>query len=145
MKILKDSDLIKIVYIQAQNAEPTPPLGTILGNIGVNTVKFCDEFNKFSKNLPSFFIIKVKIFINENKTFHFNIDSFSITYILKLLKFKNIVKVRVHDRIHDKEIICIKLKDIIILALFKFPGKELQESLNIFFGIIRSMNFKIIK
>jgi large subunit ribosomal protein L11 len=145
MKVLKDTDLIKIVYIQVQNAEPTPPLGTILGNIGVNTVKFCDEFNKFSKNLPSFLIVKVKIYINENKTFHFDIQSLSITYILKILKFKNIIKMSIHNRIYDKEIMCIRLKDIIVLALFKFFGKSLNESLNIFFGIVKSMNLIIIK
>lgn len=87
----------------------------------------------------------MKIYINENKTFHFSIDSLSITYILKLLKFKNIIKIRVHNRIQDQEIMCIKLKDIIILALFKFPEKKLQESLNIFFGIVKSMNLKIVK
>ncbi len=145
MKIKRDTDLIKIIYIQVQNAEPTPPLGTILGNIGVNTVKFCDEFNKFSIKLPSFLVVKVKININENKTFHFNIVSLSITYLLKLLKFKNIIQIRVHDRMHEKEIMCIKLKDIIILSLFKFPEKSLKESFNILFGITKSMNLKIIK
>lgn len=145
MKVLKDANLIKIVYIQVQNAEPTPPLGTILGNIGVNTVKFCDEFNKFSKSLPSFLIVKVKIYINENKTFHFNIQSLSITYILKLLRYKHIVKMYINNRLCDKEIMCIKLKDIIVLSLFKFPDKQLNESLNIFFGIVKSMNLKIIK
>jgi len=145
MKIKRDTDLIKIIYIQVQNAEPTPPLGTILGNIGVNTVKFCDEFNKFSIKLPSFLVVKVKININENKTFYFNIVSLSITYILKLLKFKNIIQIRVHDRMHEKEIMCIKLKDIIILSLFKFPQKSLKESFNILFGITKSMNLKIIK
>jgi len=40
---------------------------------------------------------------------------------------------------------CIKLKDIIILAFLKFPEKQFYESLNIFFGIVKSMNLKIIK
>jgi hypothetical protein len=65
--------------------------------------------------------------------------------MLKLLKFKNIIKIRVFDRIHDKEIMCVSLKDIVILCLFKFPSKTLEESFKIFNGIIKSMNLRIIK
>lgn len=90
MKVIKDTSLIKIIYIKSQSAEAAPPLGTILGNIGVNTVKFCEEFNKYTKKLPIFLVIKVKININDNKTFTFNLVSLSITYLLKLLKFKKL-------------------------------------------------------
>lgn len=145
MKIKKDSGLYKIVYIQSQCAEAAPPLGTILGNVGVNTIKFCEEFNKYTVKLPSYFIVKVKININDNKSFNFIIVSLSTTYILKLLKFKHLKKVRVHDKYIEKEINCIKLKDIIILALYKFPYKDIKESFNIIYGIIKSMNLLIIK
>jgi ribosomal protein L11 len=145
MKVKRDSNITKIVYIQSQSAEAAPPLGTILGNVGVNSEKFCNEYNKYTINLPSYLVVKVKIDINENKTFTFFLESLSITYLLKLLKFKNIIKVRVFDRIHDKEIICVKLKDILILSLFKFPSKTLKESFKIFCGITKSMNLKIIK
>lgn len=144
MKIQNNIELCKIVFIQSQGAEAAPPLGTILGNVGVNTIKFCDEFNKFTKKLPSYLIVKVKIIINENKSFTFSIVSLSITYLLNLLKFSNIIKVRVHDRIQSNEITCIKLNDILILALFKFPGKNIEESFNIFSGIAKSMNLTII-
>lgn len=145
MKIKGDTSLIKTIYIRSQNAEAAPPLGTILGNVGVNTVKFCDEFNKNTILLPSFLIVKVKINISANKTFTFNIISLSITYMLKLLKFKKIIKINFYDRLIDKEIVCVNLKDIIILALFKFPGKQLKESFNILYGIVKSMNIKIIR
>ncbi len=72
-------------------------------------------------------------------------ESISITYMLKLLKYKHIIKIRVFDRIHDKEITCVKLKDVIILCLFKFPSKTLEESFKILNGIIKSMNLRIIK
>jgi large subunit ribosomal protein L11 len=145
MKSKKDTSLIKIIYIRSQSAEAAPPLGTILGNIGVNTVKFCDEFNKFTVKLPNFLVVKVKININDNKTFSFNLLSLSITYLLKILKYKKIIKVSVFDRIYEKEIMCINLKDILVLCLFKFPKKDLKESFNIFNGIIKSMNLKIVK
>lgn len=52
---------------------------------------------------------------------------------------------RVFDRIHDKEINCIRLSDILILCLYKFPSKSLEQSFKIFCGITKSMNLKIIK
>jgi len=65
-------DNIKLIlYIKAGQAESGPPLGTILGNIGVQTVKFCKEFNEFSKDLPLYFLLKVKIIISENKKKNF--------------------------------------------------------------------------
>lgn len=145
MIINKELGIRKIVYIQSQSAEAAPPLGTILGNVGVNTIKFCDEFNKFTKTLPSYLIVKVQININENKSFTFSIISISITYILKLLKFKTTIKVRLNDRFVEQDLMCIKLKDILILSLYKFPNKDLMESFNIIFGIIKSMNLFIIK
>lgn len=145
MFVNKNIGLRKIVYIQSQSAEAAPPLGTILGNVGVNTIKFCDEFNKFTKLLPSYFIIKVLININDNKSFTFSIISISITYILKLLRFKTSIKLRQNNNFILQEIFCIKLKDILILSLFKFPNKSLLESFSIIFGITKSMNLHIIK
>jgi|JI61114C2RNA_FD_contig_123_58823_length_1723_multi_6_in_0_out_2_1 ribosomal protein L11 len=145
MKLKANAALVKIIYIRSQSAEAAPPLGTILGNVGVNTVKFCEEFNKYTATLPSFLVVKVKINISENKLFTFSILSLSVTYMIKLLKFKKIIKVNFFDRIIDKEIICISLSDIIIIALFKFPKKDLKESFKILYGIVKSMNLKIIK
>lgn len=137
--------LYKIIYIQSQGAEAAPPLGTILGNVGVNTVKFCDEFNKFTKNLPSYLIVKVKININDNKSFNFSIISISITYLLNLLKFKNTIKAFLNGILVESEVFFIKLKDILILALFKFPNKDITESFNILLGITKSMDILITK
>jgi len=138
--MLKEVVISKIVYIRSQNAEAAPPLGTVLGNIGVNTVKFCDEFNKLTINLPSYMIVNVKIDINENKTFKFKIQSLSLTFLLNLLKFKSIV-----TKVSVKEFMCLKLTDVVILALFKFPKKSLKESLRIILGVIKSMNILVVK
>ena len=52
MANILDVTHVKKCFLTSHAAEPVPPLGTILGNLGVNTVKFCEEFNIFSKNLP---------------------------------------------------------------------------------------------
>jgi len=122
---------IKKCFLISKSAEPLPPLGTILGNLGVNTIKFCEEFNNFSKNLPSYFLLKVVIYVLDNRSFKFDIFFSSTSFILNLLKFEKIIKIRFYDRLHDKNIICILLKDVIQLALFKFPKIDLKKSIHL--------------
>jgi len=72
----------------SNKALPVPPLGTILGNIGVNTINFCDEFNNYTKNLPNYFLLQVKIDIYENKSFKFFIKRSQTGFLINLLKFE---------------------------------------------------------
>ena len=37
--------------LPAKNATPAPPVGPILGPSNINIIKFCDDFNNWSKNL----------------------------------------------------------------------------------------------
>jgi ribosomal protein L11 len=89
---------IKKCFLVSKSAEPIPPLGTILGNLGVNTVKFCEEFNIFTKNLPTYFLVKVIIYILDNRSFKFKVFFPSTSFILNILKFEKIIKVKFFDR-----------------------------------------------
>lgn len=136
---------IKKIYITSQGADPAPPLGTILGNLGVNTVNFCTNFNLFTKSIPNYFSLKVTIYIFDNRSTSFIIDLPSTGYILNLLKFEKIVKVRAFDRIHDKTISCVLLQEVVALAKLKFAYLPIQQSFNIIFGSIKSMGLYIIQ
>lgn len=120
---------IKKCFLMSQKAEAVPPLGTILGNIGVNTIKFCEEFNLFTKELPLYFSLKVVLHIFDNRSFKFLVNSPSTGFLLNLLKFEKKIKVKVHNRMHDKILICIYLKDLIQIALFKFPHLDLNKTI----------------
>lgn len=120
---------IKKCYLISKKAEPLPPLGTILGNLGVNTVKFCEEFNIYTKNLPFYYTLKVIIYIFDNRSFKFEVMFPSISFILNLLKFEKIIKIKFFDRLHDQIVVCVLLKDVIQLALFKFPKIDLKKSI----------------
>src|ERR1700749_2584915 len=103
-------DNIKLtLYIKAGQAESGPPLGTILGNIGVQTVKFCKEFNEFSKDLPLYFLLKVKI-------------------IISVLKKEE--KIKKKDGT-DSSFFFIYFEDVVKLAKFKFPEFSLERSIKI--------------
>ena len=132
------------VFIQSGSAESGPPLGTVLGNLGVNTVKFCKEFNEFTKNLPIYFVLKVKIYIYDNRTFSFSVNRPSTGFLLKLLKFDFIFKIKLSDRFFNKNYFCISVKNFIKLAKFIFPYLDLKLSIPIIFGSVRSANLFII-
>jgi ribosomal protein L11 len=135
----------KILYLQSNNLEPVPPLGTILGNLGVNTIKFCEEFNKYSNKLPNYFVIKTYIYVYENRTFSFLSNDFSLTYAIKILKFNKNIKTFFLNKYYEKVISCIYLKDILYLIFFKYPKNNLKNIISIFLGVLRSMKIKIIK
>lgn len=143
MNSILDVTHVKKCFLIAKAAEPVPPLGTILGNLGVNTIKFCEEFNIFTKNLAIYFSLKVIIYIFENRSFEFKVFFSSTGFILNLLKFEKNIKVFFFDRYYDKTIVCIKLKDIVQLALFKFPKYDLNKALFLILGTVKSMNLII--
>ena len=136
---------VKILYILAGGADPSPPLGTVLGNLGVNTVNFCNNYNIYTKDLKDYFLLKVEIFIYENRSVTFNVLKPSISYFLHLLKYEKIISVKVFDRFHEKKIFCVNLYSIIKLALFKFPYLNLKQSLPILLGCVKSMNLVVVR
>ncbi len=88
----------KSIFIRSQSADAAPPLGTVLGNIGVNTINFCTAFNLYTKQLPTYFLLNVNIIIFDNRTFIFSVKLPPLGFILNLLKFEKIIKVKVNDR-----------------------------------------------
>jgi large subunit ribosomal protein L11 len=128
------------IFLRSQMAETGPPLGTILGNLGLNTVKFCKEFNDFTSELPSYFLLKVKISVFEDKSFSFFIGLPSVGFILGLLKFERIVKISGKDFTE----ICIPLRSVVQLAKLKFPNMNLKISIPLICGSVNSSNFIIV-
>lgn len=132
---------IIFLFIRAQMADSGPPLGTVLGNLGVNAIKFCKEFNDFTKDLPNYFLLKVKISILEDRSYNFIIFLPSTGFLIMLVKkqgifFKN-----------NKEIkkLCISLKNVIQLAKFKFPFLLLENAIPIILGSINSCGLLVIR
>jgi ribosomal protein L11 len=121
------------IYINAQSAESTPPLGTVLGNIGVNAVKFCKEFNEFTSELPAYFQLVVTINIFENKSYTFTTEFGSLGYVINLLKMEMEFE-------SDK----ILLSQLVQLALFKFSHYSLEASMSMLLGAISGSELEVI-
>lgn len=134
-------DNIKLViYIRANSAKSGPPLGTTLGNIGVNTMKFCKEFNEYTKDLPNYFLLKVTILITENKSFTFSVELPSVGFIISLLKKEEIFKDKNGTTQH---LYYITLEEFLKIAKFKFPNYDFKKSLRIIKGSLLSANILV--
>lgn len=128
--IRKNTNVKYIVemYIPSQGAESGPPLGTVLGNIGLNSAKFCKDFNDFTKELPKYFILKVRIFILDNRSYNFVVFKPSTSFILSLLKFSKTLTSRTYRRIGLKDIFVVDLFQILQLCKYKFSNSDLNYS-----------------
>ena len=136
-----DNIIIKLtIYIRANSAESGPPLGTTLGNIGVNTIKFCKEFNEFTKDLPNYFLLRVSIIIAENKGFTFTVSLPSIGFLIYLLKKEEVLTNK--DGVVTNNSY-IYLEDLLKLAKFKFPNYDIKKSSKIIKGTLLSANINV--
>lgn len=142
--IMINAKYILNMKIFANNAEAGPPLGTVLGNLGVNTSKFCKEFNDFTKTLPTYFQLIVRISIFENRSFSFLVFLPSTGFLISLLKFNKLLLRRKGNFLEKKTYNCIKLYDAIQLAFLKFPLLPLKQSFPIIYGSIKSSGLILI-
>ena len=128
------------LYIVAQNADAGPPLGTILGNLGVNSTNFCKEFNALTQDLPNYLTVSVTVSIFTNKSFKIQINDLPLGKLIGLLKVEKTIMVKQQEQVQGY----ISLQNIIQLALFKFPNMKLNQSLPTVLGTIKSSNLVIV-
>jgi ribosomal protein L11 len=128
------------IMIRAKSAESGPPLGTVLGNIGVNAIKFAKEFNDFTENLPNCLKVKVKIIIYKNNNFTFIIKLPTIGHMLSLFKKDEYYYSSTGQLMYSAY---LDFLDILKIAVLKFPGFPLEKALLIVLGTVQNMNLKI--
>jgi len=130
------------LFVRAQMAEAGPPLGTVLGNLGINAIKFCKEFNEFTKDLPSYFLLKVKILIMEDRSYSFSILPPTTGFLLMFVKVQQSVIILSKFNRGVKNF--ISLKNVVQIAKFKFPNLDLSISIPVILGSLNSCNLKVL-
>ncbi len=136
----------KYTYIKLQvlsgMANPSPPVGPILGQKGVNIMQFCKLFNKKTSNLEKGIPIPVIIKVYSNHSFDFFIKSPPVSYLIKKKLSINFgSKKPGHDIIGS-----IKKSSILEIAKIKFCDMNSCDLNSIYKSIIGtaiSMGIKI--
>ena len=130
------------MFLRANSVEANPPLSTILGNFGVNTVSFCKDINEHTKELPNYFLLEVVITIKDDKSFTFSIKEPSVAFLLKLCAHNFSIFKKGQGGLKEFPIKSVFLKDIYMISFFKYGYCD-NITLKIIYGILRSSKYAI--
>ena len=106
------------LQIQAGKANPAPPVGTVLGPLGINLQEFCTKYNDATRDKMGD-IVPVEISVYDDRSFDFVIKTPPTSFLIKKyakiqkgsLKGKNEVVATITKE-QLKEIAEIKLPDL---------------------------------
>jgi large subunit ribosomal protein L11 len=132
------------ISLRSAKVESGPPLSTILGNFGINTVKFVKDFNEFTKDLPDYFLLTVIINIYNDKSYSFFLKQPNVSLLLRLVSFDKNFLVKGSGGYRPLKHKVIKLNDILLISIFKF-GHCNDTTLRLIMGTIKSMNLNVIE
>lgn len=136
-KIMKKIKL----QVPAGKANPAPPVGTVLGPVGVNLNEFCTRYNDATKDKMGD-ILPVEITVYEDRTFDFVIKTPPTPFLIK--KFSKIKKGSVKGK---NEIVGTLTQDQIKeIAEIKLPDLNcytIEKAMDIVAGTAINMGVKI--
>lgn len=123
-------------------ANPTPPIGPILGATGINIIDFCKKFNLFTKNRINEKIPTI-IYIYKDKTFKFKTKVSPVSTLLL-----NKLNLKKGSKEPNKNIIGnIIYKDIIDIANIKIKDLnccKIKSAISMILGTAKSLGINII-
>jgi len=125
------------------SVESGPPLSTILGNVGVNSMKLCKDFNDFSKDLQKYFLLEVVITIYTDKTYEFDIKQPTTSFLLKLVSKPHEIFIKGSGGLKSKKIKVVSINDIYLISQFKFNSID-DQYLRMIYGTLVSMQLYVI-
>ena len=136
----KIENIVKL-QIPAGQANPSPPVGPALGQVGLNIMEFCNAFNAKTADAEPGILIPVVINVYSNKTFTFITKTPPASTLLKKAAGidkgsgePNIEKVGKITQQQLKEIAEIKAPDLNAI--------EIEAAMKIIAGTARSMGLE---
>lgn len=143
--IKKYKEIFKVT-INANKASPTPPIGPMFGQRGINIMDFSKEFNNNTKEFKEEIPIPVQITLNKNRSILIDIKKPKINYFIK--KICNISKGSGQAKRNIISNIKIQYIYEIIKILNKnnqLTDKEMYNECKNMIASINSMGIKIIQ
>ncbi|WP_185855931.1 50S ribosomal protein L11 [Blattabacterium cuenoti] len=132
---------IKIQKINGGSANPSPPIGPILGSAGVNIMEFCKQYNSRTQNRKGE-ICPVILTIYEDKSFSFLIKKSPVSVqILNLIRLK-----KGSGESNRSKIGKISMDQIRIIAKNKmedFNCLSIEAAMSMIVGTARSMGVEV--
>jgi large subunit ribosomal protein L11 len=135
--------ITKVIKLQipAGRATPAPPVGTVLGPVGINLQEFCTRYNDATKERMGD-ILPVEISIFEDRTFDFVIKTPPTPFLIK-----KYAKVEKGSSKGSSEIIGsltkTQVKEIAEIKLPDLNCYDVEEAMNIVTGTALNMGIKV--
>ncbi len=138
----KEISKVVTIQIEAGKATPAPPVGTVVGPLGINIQEFCTKYNDATKDKMGN-IIPVQLTVYEDRTFDFVIKTPPTAFLIK--KVAGIKKgaatgskeeVGTLTKAQVKEIAEIKLPDL--------NAYDIEAAMNIVAGTAKNMGVKVV-
>lgn len=136
-KVLKKVKL----QIPAGKATPAPPVGTILGPVGINLQEFCTRYNDMTKDKIGD-VLPVEITIFEDKSFELVIKTPPTAFLIK--KYAKVAKGSTKGA--NETVATITEKDLREIAEIKMPdlnAYDVDAAMHIVTGTARNMGIAI--
>ena len=130
------------LQIPAGKATPAPPVGTVLGPVGINLQEFCTKYNDATKDRIGD-ILPVEITVYEDRSFDFVIKTPPTAFLI--MKVANIKKGSTKG---SKEIVGTltkaQLREIAEIKLPDLNAYDIEAAMKSVEGTARNMGIEII-
>ena len=138
----KKVEIVVRLQIPAGQANPSPPVGPALGQVGLNIMEFCNAFNAKTADAEPGILIPVVIDVYKNKTFTFITKTPPASTLLK--KAAGIAKGSGEP--NTEKVGKINQKQLEEIAQIKAPDLnsiEIEAAMKIIAGTARSMGLEV--
>tara|TARA_B100001971_G_scaffold84005_1_gene77288 strand:- start:1540 stop:1992 length:453 start_codon:yes stop_codon:yes gene_type:complete len=138
----KKLECVVRLQIPAGQANPSPPVGPALGQVGLNIMEFCNAFNAKTADAEPGILIPVVIDVYRNKTFTFITKTPPASTLLK--KAAGIAKGSGEP--NTEKVGKINQKQLEEIAQIKAPDLnaiEMEAAMKIIAGTARSMGLEV--
>src|SRR5215467_11083241 len=141
-----DKEIIKKfkIFLRSNKVESGPPLSTILGNLGVSTVKFVKDFNEYTIDLPDYFLLVINITVFNDKTYIFDFCEPALSFLLRIISFEKDFLEKGSGGYITQQYKVIKIDDIILISYFKYGFFNI-DTLKLILGTLNSMDLYVVK
>ncbi len=121
---------IKKIEIPAQEATPAPPLGPQVGQLGINIMQLCKEFNSATANIEKGAPVPIILTVYKNKSFSIELKSLPTAYLLKI-------------RSKNKYIHLEDVREVLEVKYDDLTGSTEQAKINTILGTAKSMGLQL--
>jgi len=130
--------------VPAGKANPSPPVGPILGQRGLNIMLFCQQFNEKTKEMKPGTPIPVIISAYADKSFTFILKNPPVSFFIK--EFSGIASgSKTPGREVIGQLLIDKVVEIAKIKMIDMGVDNLESAVNMVKGTARSMGVKVIE